>query len=177
MYPCYQGKTVSGKQSFPISRIIAENLLYLSGWILAGMLLWPLWTPLQLPVLTILWAAVVLVFQILLKKHVCSGCYYFGKRCHLAWGLLSAVLFEQDSGNRERGVRMTLFYIIPPPLITLSALIFAIASRTGQGYWLLLAAYILINALSFPVRRSSCRACLMREICPGSAVSKKAVDF
>ena len=99
MYKCYQEGIVNGTESFPLSWIIGENLLHVTMWVLAGSLLWPVWTPSGIPLLTIAWAILVVVVQVLLKKHNCSGCYYYDKRCHLGWGKISSAMFEQDSGS------------------------------------------------------------------------------
>jgi len=64
MYQCYQNNLVAGNESFPISRIIGENLLHLTTWLLAGYLLWPLWLPFGLPLLTIIWALLAIIIQI-----------------------------------------------------------------------------------------------------------------
>jgi len=79
MYKCYQENIVAGNESFPRSWVIGENLLYLAMWTLTGYLLWPIWMPLGLPLLSIIWVILVVIIQILLKKHNCSGCYYYGK--------------------------------------------------------------------------------------------------
>ncbi len=84
MYAAYRdGIEPKCRESFSLPRILVENLLYLTTWSVAGALVWPVrvagW-----PVLTLAWALVVVVVQVLLKKHNCSGCYYYGKACHLA---------------------------------------------------------------------------------------------
>jgi len=146
-----------------------ENLLYLTMWVLAGSLLWPLWTPFGLPVLTIAWAILVVVVQVLLKKHNCSGCYYYDKWCHMGWGKISATMFAQDSGNPKTGVRLAFFYIIPPPLIFVSSIAFAIIKGGPAAYWIALFLYVILNVATFPIRKKGCSLCAMREICPGSA--------
>ena len=103
MYTAYRdGIEPKCRESFSLPRILAENLLYLTTWSVAGALVWPVrvagW-----PVLTLAWALVVVVVQVLLKKHNCSGCYYYGKACHLGWGKLSAWMFRQDSGDMRTG--------------------------------------------------------------------------
>ncbi|MCP4681933.1 MAG: hypothetical protein GY864_06355 [Desulfobacterales bacterium] len=172
MYKCYQDKIVPGAESFPLSWVIAENLLYLTMWVLAGYLLW-IWTPFGLPVLTIMWAVLVVVIQILLKKHNCSGCYYYDKLCHLGWGKISSAMFKQDSGNANTGMKLTLFYIVPPPVIILTSLIFAIIKDYTWVYWFVLAVFVILNVISFPVRKKGCGMCAMKETCPGSAVQSK----
>jgi len=173
MYKCYQDNIVAGNESFPLSWIIGENLLYLAMWVLAGYLLWPIWIPFGLPILTIIWVVLVVVIQILLKKHNCSGCYYYDKLCHLGWGKISSAMFEQNSGDPKTGIKLSFFYIIPPLLIFLTSLIFAIIRRPIWAYWVILVLFTVLNVVSFPVRKKGCSLCAVREVCLGSAVKSK----
>jgi hypothetical protein len=173
MYKCYQDKIVTGRKSFSLSWIMGENLLYLITWVLAGYLLWPLWTPFGLPLLTIIWAVLVAAVQILLKKHNCSGCYYYDRLCHLGWGKISSAMFKQDSGDPGVGMKLSLFYIIPPPLIFVTTVIFAVLKRPVWIYWFILVLFVILNVASFPLRRKGCGLCAMRDVCPGSTAKSK----
>ena len=169
MYKCYQEGIVEGTESFSLSRIIGENLIYLAMWVLAGYLLWPVWKVTGLPLLTIIWALLVILIQILLKKHNCSGCYYYDKLCHLGWGKISSAVFEQDSGDYNTGIRLSLFYIVTPPLIFLTSLIFAIIKSPAVTYSIFLALYVILNITALLIRKIGCSVCAMRKVCPGSA--------
>lgn len=173
MYKCYQDKIVHGAESFSLSWIIGENLLYLITWVLAGYLLWPLWMPFGLPLLTIIWAFLVVTVQILLKKHNCSGCYYYDKLCHLGWGKISSAMFKQGSGDPNVGMKLAFFYILPPPIIFVAALFFAIVKSPVWFYWFFLALFMILNLVTFPMRKKSCGLCAMRGACPGSAAKTK----
>ena len=169
MYTRYRdGILRDRKESFPATWIVGENLLYLSTWVLAGALVWPIrWK--GWPVVTLAWAALVLVVQVLLKKHNCSGCYYYGRACHLGWGKLSAWLFERDSGRPETGMRLSWFYVLSPPTFLVAGILTGTFLHVGVWHWLFLGAYVALNALSFPVRKKGCSLCAMRAVCPGSA--------
>ena len=173
MYQCSRDNIVDGNEFFPISWILCENIIYLTMWVMAGYLLWPIWNPFDLPMLTIVWVILVAVIQVLLKKHNCSGCYYYDKPCHLGWGKISSAMFQQDSGDPKTGMKLTFFYILPPPLIFLASLIYSIVNRPISGYWIILALYTILNLLSFPIRKKGCGLCAMREGCPGSAAKSK----
>jgi hypothetical protein len=169
MYNCYrEGIATERREAFPLSWIACENLLYLSTWLVGGLLLWPVrwfgW-----PVATVVWAGIVVLAQVLLKKHNCSGCFYYGKSCHLGWGKLAAWLFEQDSGDFKTGQRLSLFYILAPPIILLAAILVGIFMKVGVAHWVLLGVYVALNAVSFPIRTKGCQLCAMRSVCPGSA--------
>ena len=175
MYKCYQGNIVEGTESFSLLGVIGENLLHLGAWILVGYLLWPVLTVAGVPLLTILWAAIVVVVQILLKKHNCSGCYYYGKSCHLGWGKISSAMFAQDSGDPNIGARLSLFYIVPPPVVMITAIVFGAIEGIAWGYWVALGLYVVFNIATFPVRKKSCSICAMRNVCSGSAAKQKDV--
>jgi hypothetical protein len=170
MYPEYEDKIVKEcNESFPALWVLAENILHVSTWVLAGWIVWPV----QLqgwPLATIAWAGVVVVVQILLKKHNCSGCYYYGKTCHLGWGKLASWMFKQDSGNLKTGVRLSLFYIISPPLFLAAGILIGILLVMGMQYWILVGVYVALNLIAFVIRTKGCKACAMRKVCPGSAV-------
>ena len=172
MYLQYRGKLVPGcRQSFPLSWILGENLLHVGTWLLAGCLVWPLqWH--GLPLVTLAWASLVLVVQVALKKHNCSGCFYYGKACHLGWGLLSARMFPQDSGDLKIGMRLSYFYIVSPPLFLLVGILLGVLLQPGAWHWVALGAYVVLNGLSFPLRVQGCRACAIRAVCPGSAAKE-----
>jgi hypothetical protein len=169
MYLEYKDKIATDHRgSFPRLWIVGENILHLSAWFLAGWLVWPIqWH--GFPVAVVVWSTVVVLVQVLLKKHNCSGCYYYGKSCHLGWGMLSARLFEKDSGNIETGKRLSLFYVLSPPVILLAAILEGILLDVETLHWVLLGLYILLNVISFPVRMRGCRVCAIRNACPGSA--------
>lgn len=169
MYREYRdGIVPDAQESFPIPWIVGENLLHLSTWALAGALVWPLklggW-----PVATLTWAVVVLLIQTLLKKHVCSGCYYYGKRCHLGWGKLAACMVPVDSGSYQLSTRLTLFYILTPPTFLVAGLAVGFLLHPGVVHWVLLGAFVVCNGLAFGLRKPGCSRCAMRKVCPGSA--------
>ncbi len=170
MYPCYQKNIVGGRESFPFSWIVGENLLYIALWGISGYLLWPIWIVAGLPVLTIIWAILVVVVQILLKKHNCSGCYYYDKWCHLGWGKMASTLFEQDSGDPKLGMKLAFFYILPPPLILIAAIAAGLLKDVSGLYWFMTGVFVVLNGLTFPIRKTGCGQCAMRKGCPGSAV-------
>ncbi len=176
MYRCYKSKNVEGVELFPIFSVIGENLLLLATWVIAGYLFWPVWILFNLPMLTIIWIVLVLIIQVLLKKHNCSGCYYYDKRCHLGWGKISSALFEQDSGDPNVGMKLSLFYIITPPIVLILSLIYAFINSADTAYWAFLILFIALNVLSFPIRKHGCSKCVMREVCPGSAVKTNEND-
>jgi hypothetical protein len=169
MYECYKHGIVEGRDSFPPLWIIGENLLYVATWVAAGWLLLPAklagW-----PVATIGWALFVVTLQVLLKKHNCSGCFYYGKSCHLGWGRLAAMLFPPDSGEPKMGMRLAVpMYMASPPLVLVAAVVLGVLLPVGLDHWIVLGVYVALNAASFSLRKVGCAQCKMRAVCPGSA--------
>ena len=173
MFDCYKDGLVHGREEFPLPWILAENALYLATWGLGAALLWPAWTPAGLPVLGIAWILVVLTIQLLLKKHNCSGCHYYDKACHLGWGKLAAAMFPRDSGDPRLGLKLSMFYILSPPLVLLAGVLTRVFHSPGWHYWLLLGLFVLLNVLTFPLRKHGCAQCRMRKVCPGSAAKEQ----
>ncbi len=65
MYSCYRDSIAEDRsEAYPLWWVVAENLLYLGTWVIAGALLWPLRVA-TWPVATIVWAAVVVAIQVL----------------------------------------------------------------------------------------------------------------
>jgi len=174
MYKCYrEGIADERREVFGLPWIVGENALHLCTWVVAGWLLWPVqWA--GWPALTIGWAGIVGLIQLLLKKHNCSGCYYYDKLCHLGWGKVSAALFPQDSGDPKTGMRLSLFYVLSPPLILLGTILIGYTLPTGRGHWILLGVYVTLNVALFALRTKTCRVCAQRKVCPGSAVKGRA---
>lgn len=172
MHDCKQKGCVDGREAWPLAGILAENALYLAIWGLSGALLWPIWTPDGVPALGLGWIALVVVVQVALKKHNCSGCHYHGKACHLGWGKLSAALFPPDSGNPRLALAFSLFYVLTPPLVLLAAILQLVFRAPGWPYAALLGGWVLCNGLTMPLRKRGCAQCCQRMTCPGSACRK-----
>ncbi|MBI4702991.1 MAG: hypothetical protein HY744_17890 [Deltaproteobacteria bacterium] len=176
MYARYKAGICDGAESFSTWWILGENLLFLATWVAGGWLLWPValggW-----PVATMGWALCVLVLQILLKKHNCSGCYYYGKSCHLGWGRLAALLFAQDSGNPRIGVVLAVpMYMAPPPLLLIAGVVIGVLLPVGAAHWVVLGVFVALNAASFALRPKGCGRCKVRAVCPGSAARPRAAS-
>jgi hypothetical protein len=55
-----------------------------------------------IPIVSILYALFALIMLIfVLRKHLCTGCYYYDKWCHCGWGKLSSAMYKKDSGNQN----------------------------------------------------------------------------
>jgi len=71
------------------------------------------------------------------------------------------------------GMRLSLFYIVSPPLFVLAGVAVGVLLTPGVWHWALLGLYVALNAATFPVRKRGCQVCAMRAVCPGSAAKPR----
>lgn len=154
-----------------------ENLM-IAGLIASGsVLLFPFQLG-AIPVMTIVYLAfVVTMLGFVLRKHLCSSCWYYGKSCHCGWGRLSARLFKQNSGNYKLGGtlgNLTWMVIMILPLFVFVIGLLTSSVRFAEK-WPVLAFFLGFVVINGGLHKKSCTECKMRFICPGSAAKKKTV--
>lgn len=159
-----------GLEKFPTSRIIGQNLFLIFYFATAFVGMYPLQIY-GIPIVSLLFIIyTILMLVFVLRKHLCTHCYYYGKSCHVGWGKLSACLFKQNSGNYELGGKLTNFtWIVVAtiiPIIGIGAVV--IWKWFSMYYTLLLIVFIIMSGLNFTIQKKSCEKCKMRFICPGS---------
>jgi hypothetical protein len=157
-----------GLEEYPRWLVITGNLLMLV-WIGLGTAACYFFNPVAAWIY--LAAAPLLVF-VVLRKLVCTNCYYYGKRCASGWGKLAALMFR--SGDIERfndsaGIKLAgglygLLTLVPLVLGTVAAVRdFSVVKVV------VLVALLLIGFYSGTIgRRKSCAQCKMRKYCRGS---------
>jgi len=162
-----------GYDEYPIIHVIGENLLILI-WVLLGTL--GIW--LSNPLLGIVYftSSIFLIF-IILRKIVCTKCYYYGRRCHTGWGKIAAFLFKKgdinDFNNKTGQIIPPITYMllsITPIILLLVFLTF----NSNSFIFLILILFILLSIFALVINRKiSCPNCKMRQICPGSMAKAK----
>ena len=161
-----------GRESFPWWWIISENFLFLLNWGLGFFLLLPFRYK-GIPVVSIIYIVDLLWVQILLKKHNCSNCYYYGKNCHLGWGRISKILFKENSGSTKTGMIYAFSYILQLPVILAGTIAAGVVYSFERINMILLAVFIIINVVQGAVlRKKGCEVCKARYICKGSAAGR-----
>ncbi len=151
--------------------IIFKNISFIINWSLAFYLL----TPFKyhgVSLLSFIYLLILIVVQILLKKHNCTSCYYYNKWCHLGWGKLASFLFKQDSGNVIIGMRLSFSYILQLPVIFIISIIFCFVYEFTTIYIIAIFIFVIINILQAINRKKTCKTCKARYICSGSAAKK-----
>ncbi|OFV68046.1 MAG: conserved hypothetical protein, membrane [Candidatus Syntrophoarchaeum caldarius] len=96
----------NGLENYPKPTVVLTNVLLLLwfGFAAYGM------SALRfvgLPIISIIYLLFAfLMLGFVLRKHLCTHCYYYGKFCGTGWGKLSSCLFKEKSGNYELGMKM-----------------------------------------------------------------------
>ena len=162
----------NGKDSYPAIKIIIENIVFIINWGLAFYLLMPFKYH-GISLLSFIYLFILIVAQILLKKHNCTSCYYYDKWCHLGWGKLTSFLFKQDSGNVIVGMKLSLSYIFQLPVILITSIILGSVYGFTTIYIIAIIIFVIINIFQALNRKNTCKTCKARFICSGSAAKKQ----
>ena len=158
----------SGLESYPVRDVILCNAV-MATLIAAGTV--ACW--LLSPVLAGLYLAFsVLMVFVVLRRLVCTRCYYYGKRCGAGWGLLASALFTRgrmEQFNESAGIRLAPAVYGLVMLIPLISLAVLLMRESTTSLLVLLAVILAIGFYSSgPGRKRSCVACKMRLCCKGS---------
>ena len=167
----YQGGIEEAKKSYAIF----ENVLFIILIAMGFLGMYPLSVsgfPF-ISILYLLFAVIMLVF--VLRKHLCTGCYYYDQWCHCGWGKLSSAMFKKDSGNQELGGKLaglTWGIIMSLPIIGMLAVI--IMGKTPLTDELIFfVPFIILIVINGILHKKDCGKCKMRFVCSGSGAKKK----
>jgi len=158
-----------GLNEYSWTTVVSENLV-LAIWILLGSILIS-----QISLITGLAYMIFALVMILvvMRKLVCTHCFYYGEKCHVGWGKISSALFEKGeieefsscAGQKVAPLLYGLLAIIP--------VIFGIISMVSAFSILKCVLFILmVGAILYSsifARRKSCAKCKMKIVCAGSA--------
>ena len=125
-----------------------------------------------LPIISIIYLLfAIIMLGFVLRKHLCTHCYYYNKLCGTGWGKLSSRLFKEKSGNYELGMKLAgstwgLLTIVPIIAIPLAMLL-------NRGFLvpggITLTGFLTIMVVNQFGRKKGCKQCKMRRICEASA--------
>lgn len=159
-----------GLEEFPKSNIILGNLAMIL-WIALGTIACWFLNPLLSWIYLIF--AIVMVF-IILRKLVCTNCYYYGKWCHIGWGKLSALLFKKgniEDFNKGIGLKLAPITYGLLTLIPLIAILVSMYEEFTLPKITVLILILLVSVYSGAIsRKKACEKCKMRLFCSGCAV-------
>lgn len=155
-YYCYD--------NFPLS-IVAIRLINLAAIMITGTALMYYYHPLAM--VTYLVTTAISLYSILIL--VCRFCYYHGRRCDLALGLISGLIFRDDSNddkfsrNAPRTYPFLALMILPPVIV---GIIISIQQHSTIVLLILITYCISVTTLIISARELSCPHCKMKGICP-----------
>ncbi len=164
-----------GIEQYSKKHITAENLLLIIQFIL-GFVGMSMFKFKFIPYISILYALFIFIMLgFVLRKHLCTHCFYYGKSCHCGWGKLSALIYRKDSGNisiASKLIGLTWgIVMVLPILIMIFAII--IGKVSFGSISIVLFLYILLVIINGITHVQDCRNCKMRFICPGSGAKKR----
>jgi len=114
----------------------------------------------------------VLMVYVVLRRLVCTRCYYYGKRCGAGWGLLASAWFTRRSMeefNENAGTLLAPMVYGLVTLVPLVALAILLVRGATTTLLVLLGGILAIGFYSSgPGRKQSCSRCKMRLFCKGS---------
>ena len=117
--------------------------------------------------------AVVMVY-VVLRKLVCTNCYYYDKWCASGWGKLSKLMFEKGDISKfstSVGVKLAPMVYGILTLIPMIMVVVSIVKGFSAYKLTILILILLISGYSGGIgRKKACEECKMRLICPGCAV-------
>ncbi len=157
------------------SYVALENVLFLLLAALGFAGMYPLGVG-GVPVVSILYALFVVVMLVfVLRKQLCTDCYYYGRWCHCGWGRLASAMYRKGSGNRELGGKLAgLTWGIFMGLPIIGMIVVVILGRASLVSELFLfVPFAVLVAVNGMLHTKDCGNCKMRFVCPGSAAKSR----
>ncbi len=160
-----------GLENYPKTTVVLTNVLLLLwfGFAAYGMSALRF---VDLPIISIIYLLFAfLMLGFVLRKHLCTYCYYYNKLCSTGWGKLCSRLFKEKSGNYELGMKLAgltwgLLMIIPIIAIPVAMFLYREFLLPGG---ICLAGFLAIMVINQLGRKKGCAQCKMRYICKASA--------
>ncbi len=153
---------------YPVWWIIGQNVVFIAYFTLGAILLSPVKIS-GFPVLSVIYALFLVVMLVfVLRKHLCTNCYYYDRWCSTGWGKLASLLYRKDSGNYDLGIKLAGFTWgigVALPLIFPFLMIFW---KHGFGWLPLWILFIFLTLVVMLWHKKSCSRCKMAKSCPAS---------
>ncbi len=157
-----------GLEEYPLGWVIGQNIFFLVyfGIGFIGML------PLKIygfPIISVLYALFLIIMPLfVLRKHLCTHCYYYGKLCSTGWGRLSALMFKKNSGNYQLVVKLAGITWMLATAIPIVGIILALVLDYSPSNLIFLILFVLLTPVNFVSHKKACEKCKMRFICAAS---------
>lgn len=110
---------------------------------------------------------------IVLRKMVCTNCYYYARWCSTGWGKLSCVFFKKgklENFKTSTGIKIAPFTYGLLAIVPLILLIISLIQKYSTFKLAVLALLLSVSVYSGAIsRKKACSNCKMKTMCPGSA--------
>jgi hypothetical protein len=109
----------------------------------------------------------VIMLIFVLRKHLCTNCYYYGKWCHSGWGKLASLMFKKNSGSWKFGIKLARFtWAVLMILPIIGMIVVIITSKAYLEKELsLLTIFLILGSYQFSLHIRDCSKCKMRAAC------------
>ena len=165
----------NGIEQVNLSYAILENIVFILLTIFGFLIMYPL-NIIGIPIVSIVYVIFILVMLgFVLRRQLCTTCYYYDKMCHCGWGKVSSKMFKKDCGNLESGAKLALFtWAITMGLPIFGMIIVLILGKSTLIYELIVfIPFIILVIITAILHFKVCEKCKMRFICPASAAKNK----
>ena len=148
-----KGLYKKGVEKYSLAFVIGQNVFFLVyfGIGFLGML------PIRVhgfPILSVFYVFFLAIMLLLvLRKYLCTHCYYYGKRCNTGWGKLSSFMFKKESGNYQLGVKLAGVTWILATLIPIIGMFFALIVSYSTLRVGLLVLFILLTLINLVIHK------------------------
>ena len=95
------------------------------------------------------------------RFNTCMNCDYYGKDCHLGWGLLSAKLFERTREPDREAFRRRI-----PANVAFMFTVFLLPVPAMKDIKMLLVSYLSVLLAMNMLIPMACMNCTMNDVCP-----------
>jgi len=155
-----------------MSRVVLGNILIIL-WIVVGTIAVWFFSPI---IATLYLIVAVVTVYFILRKIVCTNCYYYDKWCSMGWGKLAAALFKQgriEEFNESIGLRLAPIVYGLLTIFPLIVVLYVIIAEIDFYKIAVLVILLFFSVYSGSIsRKSACASCKMNTMCKGSAVKQ-----
>ena len=149
-------------ESYPITWVIGQNVFLITYFAVATFGMYPLQIN-GVPVFSACYAAfIVTMLCFVLRKHLCTNCYYYGKMCNTGWGKFAVVF--RTKGNYEAGGKLAGLTWMLATLVPI--IVMGVEAHLNLISIPLLCIFVVMSGINFLIHGKSCERCKMKSVCP-----------
>jgi len=108
---------------------------------------------------------IIVMLGLVLRKHLCTNCYYYNKRCNTGWGILAKFLYEEKSGDFELGLKLAKFTWATITIFPI--IIMGVEVHFNMLNPVILGIFVILSGFNFLIHSYACKTCKMKEKCYG----------